>query len=718
MIDLFKEKKKILVLTLTALCLLLLTGFLFSQFVKHQNFVRASPYDVLISDIQANIVTVSWKTEVETPTYIKVIDNETLLGDGENSKSHRVKITGLNESSEYRFVISDGEREWQKTFVNNSDNLSTFITNDFVFTTKDIKEEIMLPNAEELKVLPNELLYIALYNKEKNEYSEIKSYYANRFGGVVVDLTAFDTTWDKSEYEIYNLEYFSSKNIKVSRNTVFASEINCNQNVSAQTISGLSKAEYTDLATRWVAGRGKNYASECFNDTVYRSKMAGVDPAFTLALWLNESGASNYTQNMSLYGYIEDFGIHGLASVPPQDFNAQINHFLKRNHVNSCPGLTAWEAWGNIYKWGRCNEDNPVNRQDGIDYYKQIEMVYGWITNGKKLPAKVTGLAIPVDIGDDGGDWGDISNSICCALKLDNQESFQGDFENEIGTKKCEDIWAVGRSVYGGKIQYSVEIKDKKEGACEVKYEGVCCKLDHDIKWYPKVACPSIVQGITSSSSCKEYSSDRSCFFRDGKYEWLPKSVGEDNVKGVLTEAQCAARNTITTYELKLERGINFIGFDFAPTLNTNVLYASKLILQNKDILLIGNFQGYEWKDLVKQSSTLPFAGQDFFFEQNRGYLIITTKDTVLKLDGWRVSNLEYSELKDGWNLVGGVTYTKSKKASTLISDLSNKKIDIDIVGVWSYDLGTLIYRREQADGEVYGEDITLGNNQGVFIKK
>lgn len=145
-----------------------------------------------------------------------------------------------------------------------------------------------------------------------------------------------------------------------------------------------------------------------------------------------------------------------------ENFSKQLDYFLSLNHSFSCEGLSGWEAWGNMYRWGNCNENDPVKRQVGIDYYKGVETVYGWVTNGRKLPDKVTGLAVSGKNENSDSDTA-TEGSLCCALKIDNDDRFQGDYENSAGGKSCEQVWEVGRNVYGGKLEYSVELKRKRK---------------------------------------------------------------------------------------------------------------------------------------------------------------------------------------------------------------------------------------------------------------
>ena len=268
------KEKKIFLLSISTLLLASLSFVLSIGYITHLKVLRVTPYDVVVSDVQPNSVIVSWKTMQDTPSYIKLGKNNRLIGDESLTRIHRVKVVDLKDDTRYSFSISDGKRDWEKNEMDESTDLSNFALKEYLFKTSKTIENISLPNVEELHVLPNELIYVTLYNQVERRYSEIKSYYANIYGGVAVDLNSFNVDWSREDIEIYNINYFSAYTPHSSKRTVHASEINCNQNIPDQTISGVSKDEFVDLATRWTAGRGKNYAEECFNDVVYRSKMA------------------------------------------------------------------------------------------------------------------------------------------------------------------------------------------------------------------------------------------------------------------------------------------------------------------------------------------------------------------------------------------------------------------------------------------------------------
>lgn len=644
-----KIYSQIVKLARTATVLLFLTIFFFISFINHQEYKNSSPYDVVVSDIKANGVNISWKTLKNIPTYVKINNEKTLLGNGESSKFHQVKIENLNELTEYQFKITDGNREWKKVILPATKGIETISRNEFYFITTKLQENISLPQLLEIESNPNELTYVSLRNTLTGDISRVKSIHTNDFGNALIDKNSFNIDWKEGTYSLNIYPAITSNSINSEYISVNASEINCNLNAPPQTIDGVTREQFANFATRWVDGKGKNYAYECFNDVVYRSRMAGVDPAFALAVWLNESSGSNYTQSLKQYGHIEDFGIHGLSYVPPQDFNAQITHFLKMTHKNSCPGLTAWESWGNVYRFGSCNTQDPYQRSLGIDYYKKIENLYKWITNGRNLPAVVTGLPIPVDIGHDLGNWSPKSIPVCCFAKFNESDILHGFYNNDITEQTCEEAWTKSTTQ---DIESFLHIENLGQNECEEEFSSSCCRVENEILWYPTKYCHYVIKGIDSSLECNEYTQKKACFYRDEKFQWLPEGIGKDSVINIDGENQCNLRNNVSSYTIKLNKGNNFIGFDFTPSYNHDVLYASRLMSLYPQISLIGSFDDNEWIHLISKSDTSPFLGQDFYFEQFKGYFFVLEKDIEINISGWINSEVLKPSLDRGWNFV------------------------------------------------------------------
>lgn len=172
------------------------------------------------------------------------------------------------------------------------------------------------------------------------------------------------------------------------------SQVNCNQSATlpAQwSFMSNYKSTFVDLATRLTGGKGKHYAAECYNDVVSRSVSRGVNPMFTLVIWLHESGASNY--GTSAQCEIGDFGIVG-GGVEPSDFNAQIDRFLslpasyKINYdqcynqplptrLNNYQGQLEMLAFNHIFLNGPGN-CVPVSEL----YYDSLVNMWNWLVPG------------------------------------------------------------------------------------------------------------------------------------------------------------------------------------------------------------------------------------------------------------------------------------------------------------------------------------------------
>lgn len=158
--------------------------------------------------------------------------------------------------------------------------------------------------------------------------------------------------------------------------------INCDQGAPENNYPGINRANFVGLAGRWK-NEGKNYSEECYNDVVNRSLCAGVNPAYSLWVWLHESGASNYSIED-----VKDFGIASSSLAPAKNFSAQINYFLKLDPASACIndpriGGNYWLAYSANFLNGDCDPDK-VSADSGItprDYEKQIREQWSWVSS-------------------------------------------------------------------------------------------------------------------------------------------------------------------------------------------------------------------------------------------------------------------------------------------------------------------------------------------------
>ena len=175
------------------------------------------------------------------------------------------------------------------------------------------------------------------------------------------------------------------------------SEVNCNQTASDISLPKIiSKEELYKLALRWSPGltdvKKNNHIRECYNDVIRKAKNAGVNPAFALMIWTNESNGSNY--DISL----QDFGIN--KKDLEGDFNKQIERFLKlpasyKANYPECfgHGLTDMEAFAYIFKTGNhCNADDPPYDPS---YYNNLLPIWNWFVDDCPLPSYPTDTSCP-----------------------------------------------------------------------------------------------------------------------------------------------------------------------------------------------------------------------------------------------------------------------------------------------------------------------------------
>lgn len=173
----------------------------------------------------------------------------------------------------------------------------------------------------------------------------------------------------------------------------------CDPNVPDGATAMALKPKFIDLATRWL-GVG-HPAIDKFETVVNSAVAAGVNPIFTLAIWLNESNASNYDGLCESLGHgdptsgycnhVLDFGINNNAIASNYItgkffFNEQLSVFLGLpNYYKSvCPEemkiYCPMRVFAAMFAVGVC--EPPA----GDGYLSGIQTIYNWLAPNLKFP--------------------------------------------------------------------------------------------------------------------------------------------------------------------------------------------------------------------------------------------------------------------------------------------------------------------------------------------
>lgn len=186
----------------------------------------------------------------------------------------------------------------------------------------------------------------------------------------------------------------------------------CNATPSSvcQNLPPNLQARFEDLAYRWLGGVGAPRYDK-YDDVINSAcnRTDPVDPVFALAIWLHESGASNYEGICQVIGHgdpnsgycqrILDFGINRdeLATLITADgtvirdmFEPQLSSFLNLPgyYLSQCDlgrVQCPMEMYGSMYYYGSCT---PINNSNA--YIAGIQEVYSWLWAGGMFPCYPT----------------------------------------------------------------------------------------------------------------------------------------------------------------------------------------------------------------------------------------------------------------------------------------------------------------------------------------
>lgn len=105
-----------------------------------------------------------------------------------------------------------------------------------------------------------------------------------------------------------------------------SSTINCNVNATfdptMNNVKPIPELIAAIQQTGYAAQTDYEHIEMCYNDVISRAQNANVDPAFAMAIWIEESGASNYC----MFPTVADFGC--AVTTPRANFSSQINCLL------------------------------------------------------------------------------------------------------------------------------------------------------------------------------------------------------------------------------------------------------------------------------------------------------------------------------------------------------------------------------------------------------
>jgi len=181
--------------------------------------------------------------------------------------------------------------------------------------------------------------------------------------------------------------------------------------------------------------------------------------------------------------------------------------------------------------------------------------------------------------------------------------------------------------------------------------------------------------------------------------------INSSNVQESNIYKKIIGKKVSQTYDL--EKGINFIGVDF------NSKYTvSRIINENPDISLIGDYDNNDWENIVKSGSKRAAKGHNFKFKQYKGYIVIAKKDTTLELVGRKYNREMKLKFDKGLNLVSAGNYSNSLE---LIKDFKDKEIAVLGVSSWENTIDRFVDNVVK-DNVQYGEDRKISKQSGVFI--
>lgn len=686
-----KISNKYLTIFLASILLFSLITYFFFSNIHKSKLLNEKPTDIVVANITTVTADIYWKADIDTihrifykessdtGVFREIEDFYIYTDDTEKERIYLINLTELEPNTEYQFRIESENKVWDIQS----------------FKTKNIAEELDLPT-------------IATGNNSEQTFLLV-----DIDGDKYMLNTQFHGTWaldsKNKEYTISKYAtYISKEDLLAKLNLLLPSPIyaqsgaNCKTGVKINNSSYKpSKAVVVDILNRWVGScKLGGYPDECYEDVYCKSLSAGVNPAFAITIWSNESGGSNYANNSK----VEDFGIHGLSTVPVANFDKQANHFLNNiaaksdSYISGCTGGNKIYAWGAKFLTGSCT--SPTNIDKGRTYMTGISEVYSWYTNET--------LTWPFTVSK--------NSSACNYSSAYTNTTYNSCSSKGTPTKAPSEPTTPPPPGGDGAKDYMIVTGTgvtPKDRDCKDP-DGCICLYGYTNN--KATSTLTIKNGYTCTVDKKVIETPertKVCCYANNAVSYVSSSKCEGTALEGVIEKNCRIQNKT----ISIEKGVNFIEMPYHVNRDQIPIVTARALITHSEnrIIAVGLFRNDRWEKIVKNENG-SINGQDFNLDPGESYLVIATEDIDIPVMIVGYDNpLKLDSLK-GWNLVPTSLFENTSSDSKSILQNTTYTF-INQIALWNNSSSIFDYTLRDNSGQIYGNSLRISTQEGFFIK-
>ncbi len=696
-----KKIPKYYISLLIAFLLLTITTVLYINILRITKLANEKPQDLVFANISTVETKIYWKSNTETIYRIsykpkrdtglfKTIYDYSIYTD--NVKKQRVYEIPLSElipETEYILRVEDENSRWKE---------------EYTFSTRSIAEEIDIPN---IQTGTSSIMSFLLVDIDGDMYMLDTQYH----GTWAFDSKGKEYTTRRYSTYITNTELSASLNDLLITPLYAASGANCKTGIKVNDTSYTpSKDKVVDILKRFVSGCPEGtYAQQCYEDVYCRSIKAGVDPAFAITIWTNESGGSNYAYRPR----VGDFGIANESIVPYSDFDKQLSQFLKivsdPSYIQNCSKDSNYSAtvkWGAKFLTGDCN--STANLEKGREYMSSISNIYKWY-NSTRLPLWPFNTTPNSNICDYSNAKTNTTYNSCTAQGSSNTSPSNSESDTPKESKTNVPTGGDGIKDYMIVSGSGVTPKDRN---CKDP-DGCICLYKYNSS---SESTLTIKNGYTCTTDKKVIVTpvdQKVCCLKDdtASYQLLSKCDGK--VLESVKEIDCKVVNKT----MEIGQGINFIKTNYILDTSPTKLDTAYSIINSSvnNILAVGSFRNDTWENIVKNENGT-ISGGDFPISSENVYMIVSKESFSLPVLYVKMEPSVKIDTLVGWNLVPSESFSNAGNNSKSILQ-STQYTNVKQVAVWNNGTSIFDYTIKDNSGSIYGEQTPISNIDGIFVK-
>ena len=195
------------------------------------------------------------------------------------------------------------------------------------------------------------------------------------------------------------------------------------------------------------------------------------------------------------------------------------------------------------------------------------------------------------------------------------------------------------------------------------------------------------------------------------RYEWDGEKFVDQGVifsiPGMFSsyEYPKQVKNVSVSYSYNLQKGFNFISVP-----SSEIKYAKDMAEKvGEKFRALASYEDNKWRMYLKKDGN--FVGDNFEFDENKGYILLVSGPAEFKIEGFLNSSFTPGDVEEGWHLLSShYLFKLSGKDNPSVQDVDGVRM-VAFMKNGKYSISIV------DDGTLIGEDFLIKSGNSYFVR-